>query len=87
MRNKKVNLIIKARRIYSKNRMLFSGIILCLVGIIACAVFPEDAMGGVFCVMLGVPVIISGIVDEYLFYEQTDGYVRMNHREKAQKSA
>lgn len=86
-RNKKVNLIIKARRLYSKNRMLISGIILCLVGVIACIVFPEDAMGGVFCVILGIPVTISGIANNYFFYGQTDGYVRMDHRRKAQKSA
>ena len=38
----------RAKRWHSRNRMVVSGIILCLVGLLACIAFPEDAMGGVF---------------------------------------
>lgn len=59
----------KIKKWYLRNKMIISGIALCLVGIIACMVFPEDAMGGVFCMMLGIPAIFSGISDKRIHWK------------------
>lgn len=57
------NAFERVKKWCAKNKMVISGILLCILGIIACAAFPEDAMGGVFCVMMGIPTFISGIAD------------------------
>lgn len=60
----------KIKKWYLRNKMIIFGIALCLVGIIACMVFPEDAMGGAFCMMLGIPVIFSGVSEKKIHWKQ-----------------
>lgn len=83
----KKNKKTRIRKWYGRHKMLVSGILLCLTGVLACVAFPEDATGGMFCVMLGIFVIASEIANGYVTYRQTDKYIRVSHKIKSQRSA
>lgn len=52
-----LNKISERRKYIQKQRFL--GISLVILGVIACAVFPEDATGGVFVTLMGIANIFG----------------------------